>query len=68
MIITPLLALAEPSGLISILIWLLILCVVIYLFFWVLGKIPLPEPIRTIITVVVALALLLFLVQRLGFI
>jgi hypothetical protein len=62
-----LIALAEGAGLISLLIWLLVLCVVIYLLFFILGHLALPEPIRTVIVVVVALILLLFLVNRLGF-
>lgn len=62
-----LLAALEGAGLISLLIWLLVLCVVIYLLFFILGHLALPEPIRTVIVVVVALILLLFLVNRLGF-
>lgn len=62
-----LLAVAEVGGLVSLLIWLLILCVVVYLLFFILGHLALPEPVRTVIVVIVALVLLLVLVQRLGF-
>jgi hypothetical protein len=54
-------------SLISVLIWLLIFAVVVYLVFLILGMLPLPEPIRTVITIVVALILLLVLLQRIGF-
>ena len=65
-----LLAAAEVIGgtsLISLLIWLIILAVVVWLLFLIIGMLPLPEPIKTIITVVIALILLLVIVQRLGF-
>lgn len=61
------LAAAEGAGLISLAIWLLIAAVIIYLVFLVIGMLPLPEPIKTIITVVIALILLLVIIQRLGF-
>lgn len=62
-----LIAAVEGSGLISLLIWLIVLAVVVWLLFLIIGMLPLPEPIRTIITVVIALILLLVIVQRLGF-
>ena len=64
---TVLLAAAEGAGLISLLIWLIVLAVVVWLLFLIVGMLPLPEPIKTIITVVIALILLLVIVQRLGF-
>jgi hypothetical protein len=63
-----LLAAAETSGLISLLIWLVVLAGVIWILFLILGMFPLPEPIRTIIVVVAALIILLVIVNRLGFI
>ena len=51
--------LAQTGGLISLLIWLLVLAVVVYLIFLVIGMLPIPEPIKTVITVVIALILLL---------
>jgi hypothetical protein len=69
--ITPLfLAAAEAVGassLISILIWLLILAVVVYVIWLILNMLPLPEPIKTIILCILGLVLLLVIVQRLGF-
>lgn len=51
---------------ITFLIWVIVLALVCYLLFWVLGQIPLPQPIRTVIVVVVALVILVYLVQRMG--
>lgn len=51
---------------ISFLIWIIILALVVYLLFWILGQIPMPQPIRTVIVVLVALVLLVYLVQRFG--
>jgi hypothetical protein len=69
--ITPLfLAAAETVGatsLISVLIWLLVLAVVVYVIWLILNMLPLPEPIRTIILCILGLVLLLVIVQRLGF-
>jgi hypothetical protein len=55
------------SGLISLLIWLLVLAAVVYCLFLLLNMLPIPEPFRTIIVVIIALVLLLVIVQRLGF-
>lgn len=62
------LAAAESTGLISLLIWLLILAVVVYVVFLILSMLPIPEPIKTIICIIIGLAFLLVIVQRLGFI
>lgn len=50
----------------SFLIWIIVVALVVYLLFWVLGQIPMPQPIRTVIVVLVALVLLVYLVQRFG--
>lgn len=60
------LAVAEAAGLISILIWLLILAVVVWVVYMIIGFMKIPEPIGTIICVIVGLIILLLLVQRLG--
>ena len=54
------------GGLISLLIWLLVLAAVIYVIVLILRMLPIPEPFRTIIMVVIGLILLVFLVQHLG--
>lgn len=51
---------------ISFIIWLIVLALVCYILFWVLGQIPMPPPIRTVIVVVVALVILVWLLQRSG--
>jgi hypothetical protein len=50
----------------SFLIWVVVLALVCYLLFWILGQIPMPAPVRTVIVVVVALVVLVYLLQRTG--
>lgn len=52
------------AGLMGLLITVVILCLVAYLIFWALAQIPLPEPIRVIVTVLITLVLLVWIVQR----
>lgn len=66
LLLAVLLAVAEAAGLISILIWLLILAVVVWVVYMIIGFMKIPEPIGTIICVIVGLIILLLLVQRLG--
>jgi hypothetical protein len=54
------------AGLAGLLIAIIVLCLFAYVIFWALSRIPLPDPIRTIITVLIALLLLIFIVQRFG--
>lgn len=51
---------------ITFIIWLIVLALVCYILFWVLGQIPMPAPVRVMITVVVALVILVYLLQRSG--
>lgn len=53
------------TGLVYGLIYLLIVCAIIYVAWWGLSKIPLPEPVRIIVIVVICIAALLFLLQLL---
>lgn len=50
----------------ELLIAIIVLCLVAYLLFWALSKIPLPEPVRVVVTVLIALLFLVFIVQRFG--
>lgn len=54
------------GSLVGLLIWLLILALVIYCVFLVLGMLPLPEPAKRIVTVILAIIFLLVLLQHLG--
>jgi hypothetical protein len=54
------------SGLLGILIAIIVLCLIAYLIFWALAQIPLPEPVRVIVTVLIVLVFLVFIVQRFG--
>lgn len=51
---------------ISFLIWIIVLALVCYLLFWILSQVAMPQPIRTVIVVVVALVILVYLLQRSG--
>lgn len=48
---------------ISLLVYLLILCLVGYLIWYVLNLLPLPPPIRLVIIVIFAIIVILFLLQ-----
>lgn len=50
----------------SLIVYILVLALVCYLVFWILGQIPLPSPIRTVVVVLIALILLLYIVRRFG--
>ena len=50
----------------ELLIAIVVLCLIAYLLFWALSKIPLPEPVRVVVTVLIALLFLVFIVQRFG--
>lgn len=54
------------GGLISLLIWLLVFALVVYCIFLVLGLLPLPEPAKRIVTIILAVILLLALLNHLG--
>jgi hypothetical protein len=54
------------SGLLGFLVAIIILALILYICFWALGQIPLPQPIRTVIVVVVALVLVVYLATRFG--
>lgn len=51
---------------ISLLISLLVLAIVCYAIYVVLGLIPLPEPIKTLVWLIVAVILLVVLLRQLG--
>jgi hypothetical protein len=54
------------ESLVMLLVWILVLAVVVWLVFYVLNQIALPQPVRAVIVVIVAVVLLLFLLGRLG--
>lgn len=64
--IAPLLFVAQTTAVphLSLLIWLLVFCLVVYLVFFIMGRLALPEPVGTIVTVIVALILLVVLLRQ----
>jgi len=57
----------SSGGLIHLLIGLLILACVIYVVFLVLGMLPIPQPIKNILCIILGLIFLLVLLNYLGF-
>jgi hypothetical protein len=53
-------------GLLGLLVALIVVCLVGYILFWALAQIPLPEPVRVVVTVLVALVLVIWIIQRFG--
>jgi hypothetical protein len=56
------------GGLVQLLIWLLVLCLVVYCVFLIVGMLPLPEPAKKIVTIILAVVFLLVLLSHLGII
>lgn len=50
----------------SLLITLLVICVVIWLAFWVIGQMGLPEPVGLVARVIVGIIALVLLLERTG--
>lgn len=44
-----------------------VLCLVVWLIFYVLGQIPMPAVVRTVLTAVIGLILLVYLLNYVGF-
>lgn len=63
---TLILAAIGSSSLINLLIWLLVLAIVIYVVYLILGMLPLPGNVKTIATLVLGLIFLLILLNHLG--
>ncbi len=51
---------------VSLLVGLLILALVVYVAFIIVGMLPLPEPVKQIVVIILALVFLVMLLQRLG--
>ncbi len=51
---------------ISILISLLILCIILAVFWWILSMIPIPEPFRWVVNVIIAIVFLIALIELLN--
>ncbi len=58
-----LLAAISGNDLVSFLIWVVVVALVWFITSWVLGQVPLPEPARVVIRVVMALILGIFLIN-----
>lgn len=59
-------ALLSTAALIHFAIWLLVLAIVIYIVYLVLGMLPIPAPIKSIVCLVVGLIFLLVILSQLG--
>ena len=65
---TAVLAAAEAAGLISLLIWLLVFALIIWVVYLILGLLPLNAQIKQIICVVLGIVFLIILLERMGLI
>ena len=54
------------NGLVQLLLYLLIGGVIVYVVFWILGMLSLPQPVKQIILVIVAIVVLLWLLSTFG--
>jgi hypothetical protein len=63
---TLLVALPSLQSLIYFAIYLVVVCVVLYVIFWALGQFSVPPPIRTAIWIIIGLVLLLVVLNLLG--
>jgi hypothetical protein len=61
-----LLAQFAAGGLVSLLIWLLVFALCVYVVYLILGMLPIPEPAKQIVCIILAVILLLVMLQRLG--
>jgi hypothetical protein len=53
------------AALLSVFIWIVVVAVIFYLLWWLLGYIALPEPFNKILRVVLALIAVVFLINQL---
>lgn len=54
------------DGLIRLLIYLLIGGAIVYLVYWIVGMLTLPQPVKTVILVIIAIIVLLWLLSTFG--
>lgn len=54
------------SGPIQLLLYLLVCGLVIYLVYWIVGMLTLPQPVKTVIMVIIAIVVLLWLLSTFG--
>jgi hypothetical protein len=54
------------DGLIRLIIYLLLGGLVIYLVYWIIGMLTLPQPVKTVILIIVAVIVLLWLMATFG--
>jgi putative flippase GtrA len=59
---------ADTSGLINLLLYFLIGGLIVWVCYWILGMLALPEPIGKIVSIIVAVIVLLWILSTLGFV
>jgi uncharacterized membrane protein (DUF373 family) len=52
--------------LVSLLVWLLVFALIIWLVYYVLGMLPLPPQVKNVVCVILAVLFLIILLERLG--
>jgi cytochrome c biogenesis factor len=53
----------EVGGLFALLIYLIVIGLVFYLLYWLIGQLPIPEPFKTVVLVVVGLIAVILLLN-----
>lgn len=61
--VTTLAAVIAGSGLINVLVWLIVMGLVVWLLWWLIGFIALPEPFNKVARVIIAVVAVLFLIN-----
>ena len=54
------------DGMVRLIIYLLLGGLVVYLIYWILGMLTLPQPVKTVILIIVAVIVLLWLLSTFG--
>jgi hypothetical protein len=56
----------DTSGLINLLVYLLVGGVIVYVVMWIVGMLAIPQPIKNVVTAIVAIIVLLWILSTLG--
>lgn len=56
----------DASALINLLVYLLVGGLIIYVVMWIVGMLTIPQPVKNVITVIVAIIVLLWILSTLG--
>lgn len=58
----------DISSLVTLLVYLLVGGLIVYIVIWIIGMLTLPQPVKQVIYVLVAIVVLLWILRSLGFV